>query len=84
MFGLQAAEGGTERAEGLNSAREAASTVGLDVITLFSSERGTWVMARKGPLLDIRRRRMSSRVSFVRKCNSNKPAAISEGTRSKS
>ena len=40
-LGLQAAEGGTERADGLNSAREAASTVGLDVMILFSIERGT-------------------------------------------
>ena len=86
-LGLQAAEGGTERADGLNSAREAASTVGLDVMILFSIERGTWVMTLTRcwrPSLGIRRRRISSRVRLVRKCRSNRPAAISEGTRSKS
>jgi|688.fasta_scaffold652017_1 hypothetical protein len=45
-LGLQAAEGGTDRAEGLNSARDAASAVGLEVRTLLADERGASVMGR--------------------------------------
>ena len=64
-LGLQAADGGTDKADGLNSALEAASTVGLDVITL-ATERGASVMGRR-LLMGPRRRRNSSRPRFVRK-----------------
>ncbi len=65
ILGLQAAEGGTERAEGLNSALEAASAVGLEVRT-FTVERGHSVMGRRFSEVP-RRSRISSRPRFVRK-----------------
>ena len=80
-LGLQAADGGTDKADGLNSALDAASAVGLDVITLF--DRGASVMGRR-LLLATRRNRTSSLPLFVRKWSSRRPAAMSEGTRSRS
>ena len=50
--GLHAAEGGTETAEGLNSARPIArprqSSLGLDVITLVDIETGASVIGGGG------------------------------------
>jgi hypothetical protein len=81
-LGLQAAEGGTDRAEGLNSARDAASAVGLEVRTLLADERGASVMGRLTWV--IRRRRNSSLPRFVRRWSNRRPAAMSDGTRSRS
>lgn len=93
-LGLQAADGGTDRADGLNSAREAASTVGLDVITLLDSsmvDLGASTMGRRNccwlPSADLETRRnriISSRLLLVRKWRSKRPAAMSDGTRSMS
>lgn len=64
-LGLQAAEGGTDSADGLNSALEAASAVGLEVMTL-ATERGASVIGRRLWLGTLRRRN-SSRPILVRK-----------------
>ena len=46
IFGLHAADGGTDNADGLNSALEAASGVGLEVRTL-AVDRGHSVIGRR-------------------------------------